>query len=90
MIRWVIDMSSWSSELEWVCLTHTTPHVVKQIRIVTKTTNYILVTLSTENTQQAFTHASRTFSLYVFNASEKITSTTYIIDCALSEEIKST
>ena len=41
IIRWIINISSQSPELEWASLTHTNPHVVKKIRKVTKRINYI-------------------------------------------------
>ena len=61
IMMWVINISSQSPRLGWASLTHTTPHVVKKQRKVTKRTNYILDTLSPEYTQQAFTQASRIF-----------------------------
>ena len=55
------DISSQSPKFEWVILKHTIPYIAKKIRKVTERINYILDTLSTESTQQAFTHASRIF-----------------------------
>ena len=44
-----------------VSLTQTTTQIAKKIKKVTKRTNFILDYLSTEYTQQAFTHASWIF-----------------------------
>ena len=54
----VANISSRSPKLQWASLTHTTPHIAKKIKKVTESTNYILETLSTEYTQQAFTRVS--------------------------------
>ena len=40
-------------------LTHKIPHIAKKRRTIIERTNYILDKFSTENTQQALTHASR-------------------------------
>ena len=61
IIRWVISISSRSPNLEWASLTHTTSHIAKDIRRVTERINFMLDALSTEYTQQAYTHASRIF-----------------------------
>ena len=61
IIRRVIDISSRSPKLKWASSAHTAPHFAKKIRKVTERTNYILDALSTEYTQQAFTHSSRIF-----------------------------
>ena len=51
IIRRVIDIASRSPKFKWANWTHTTPHFAKKIRKVTKKTNYVLDTLSTEYTQ---------------------------------------
>ena len=54
---------TWSASL-----TDTAPHIVKKIKKVAERTDYILGILSTEYTQQAFTHAYRIFTVNVFIA----------------------
>ena len=65
-----MNISSRSAKLEWASLTHTIPHTAKKIRKVIERNNYILDTLQTEYTQEAFTLYN--ISPYVFNASEQI------------------
>ena len=59
--RWVINISCRLSKHIWISLTHTTLHVAKKMRKVTKKTNYILDTPSTEYDQQTFTHVPGIF-----------------------------
>ena len=58
-----MNIFSQSSKFEWASLTHTTPHIVKKIRRVIERTNYILDTLSTEYTPQAFMH-TESFTIF--------------------------
>ena len=51
IIRWVINISFQSHELEWASSTHATPYITKK---VIERNNTILDTLSTWYTQQAF------------------------------------
>ena len=57
----VIDISSRLLKFKWAISTFTTPRFAKKLRKVTERTNYILETLWSEYTHQAFTPASRIF-----------------------------
>ena len=61
MRRYVLTISSQSSKLEWTSSTKASTHNMKQIRRVIERINYILDTIPTEYTQQAFTHAPGIF-----------------------------
>ena len=61
IIRPVIYISPWRPKLECVSPTYTAPHIAKKMKKVSQRTNYISDTLSTECTQQAFTHPSKIF-----------------------------
>ena len=63
IIKWVINKYSESRphKLQRTSSTHTTPHLGKKIRKITKWINYILDILPTEYTQQSLTHASGIF-----------------------------
>ena len=108
--RWVMNIYSRSPKLEWDSIAHITPHIVKKIRKVPARTINTLDTLSTEYTQQVFTHTSGIFHLMcsmqvsklcmmIRRGSSSMQNTTlmllcilptaHIIDCTLSEEIKS-
>ena len=82
LMRWVTNISSRSSKLEWDSWTHTNTYIAR-LKKVTEGTSYILDTLWTWYTQQAFTCA---VSPYVFNAYEQ--TCFMIIRCSSMHTIK--
>ena len=65
ILRWVTNISSRSPKREWFGCTHITLYIAMNIKKVIKKTNNILDTLLKEHIQEAFTHASISFTICV-------------------------